>query len=143
MTLRNYVRPWIAAALTWVVVVLLSKQVYGALLGAGDVRPVVLMSLATLVALPVLSAAVAVLLLPVPATHRPAGWLLAGVPVTVAALAVSALTVDAPTAPGVGALAVVVAIAAGASLGVGWLRARRAGTPRRSARVARTGYEAR
>ncbi|GAA1633697.1 hypothetical protein [Georgenia ruanii] len=143
MTLRNYVRPWIAGALTWLVVVLLSKLTYRALLGGGDLGPLLLMGFATIVALPVLSAAVAVLLLPAPTVRRPAAWLLAGVPVTVAALAVSALTVDAPTAPGVGALAVVVALAAGASLGVGWWRVRLAGTPRRSARAARTGYEAR
>lgn len=143
MSLRNYVRPWIAAALTWVVVVLLGKLVYGVLLGAGDVGPVVVMSLATVVALPVLSAAVAVLLLAVPTTRRPAAWLLAGVPVTVAALAFSALTVEAPASPGVAPVAAVGVLAAATSLGVGWLRARRAGTQRRPRAVAQMGYEAR
>ncbi len=127
MRVRDLLRSWLAAALTWVVLTLLSQLAYGATLAAGDIDGGILVSWAAIVLMPVLSAVVATVLLPVPARRGPLAWLLAGVPVTLVALVLSmvrAVGQDRPVSE-VGAVPLLlVLLAAGAAVLTGLLKAR-------------------
>lgn len=131
MRIRDVLRSLVAAGLVWVVITLLGTLAFENVLDAESTSAVVLLSWGTVVALPVLSAAVAALLLPVPQRHRLGWWLLAGVPVTLIAYVISTvrgLVQDDPAPFGqlVLVMAVLVLVAAGTAVVTGTLKARAA-----------------
>lgn len=131
MRIRDVLRSWVAGALTWVVLTLLSQLAYGGALAAGDVDGGILVSWAAIVLMPVLSAVVATVLLPVPSRHAPLAWLVAGVPVTLVALVVSvvgALGQGRPVGEVGAAPLLLVLLSAGAAVLTGLLKARGART---------------